>query len=599
MFIRIAFKRTTLVAVTALSLSGIIATSAQAAPVNLITGATSFTAAGTTATQLAGPANYVTVSDTVLGGSAKPVYFTLSGGSTSTATTSGTIVAGGSVNIQTPVATTITLLGYAVTSGAASPSVTDTIVITVIAGLPGTVYASSTILAASSTSLPTPTTDASFSVTQPSGTANVANFTVAELDASGAAMIPANAKPITVIATNALVSSPNLAASPMPNSAYLTGVPIASTTDFVISGIPGFGGVASIQILINGIATKTYSVKFTGVATKIVVTPINSVVGIGVANSIRPTNIVATGITANTNALEVQEFDANGNLLVLNPLKIALTSSTPGVATSVLLDSVGTYPLGGVTGGVISSTSALGVSITGVSAGTTTFTALDTALNITSAAVPVRVSSGIATSVVMTSNLSDYVLGGIGTLTTKISDAAGPLPAGTYVVFTGQAISSIAVGGGNAQLPGAPVTLAGPPPQKIGQVTVNGAGVYTDSFNAPLVPGNITISATPISNSITLTPAIFTVAGGVPTIPVASAVSVIEAAVATTAATDVAISLGITADAADAPAIAAAAQASPVLASLTALATLVTKVLAKSVALAASMAKIVKKIRRK
>ena len=599
MFMKATLKRIALVGAAALSFSGIMAASAQAAPVNLITGATSVTAAGTTATQIAGPANYVTVSDTVLGGLAKSVYFTLSGGSTSTATTSGIIAAGGSVLIQTPVATTITLFGYAITSGAASPSVTDTIVITVISGLPGTVYASSTILAAPSTSLPTTTTDATFSVTQPSGTPNVANFTVAELDASGAAMIPANAKPITVIATNALVSSPNLAASPTPNSAYLAGVPIAPTTDFVISGIPGFGGVASVEILINGIATKTYSVKFTGVATKIVVTPINSVVGIGVANSIRPTNIVATGITANTNALEVQEFDANGNMLALNPLKIAITSSTPGVATAGLLDSVGTYALGGTVGGVITSTSVLGVSITGVSAGTTTFTALDTALNITSAAVPVRVSSGIATSVVIASNLPDYVLGGIGTLTTTISDAAGPLPAGTYVVFTGQAISSIAVGGGNAQLPGAPATLVGPSPQKIGQVTVNGAGVYTDTFNAPLVPGNITISATPISNLIALTPATFTVAGGVPTTPVASAISVIEATVATTAAADVATSLGITADVADAPAIAAASQASSVMTSLAALSTLVTKVLAKSAALAASMARIIKKIRRK
>jgi hypothetical protein len=556
MFIRIAFKRTTLVAVTALSLSGIIATSAQAAPVNLITGATSFTAAGTTATQLAGPANYVTVSDTVLGGSAKPVYFTLSGGSTSTATTSGTIVAGGSVNIQTPVATTITLLGYAVTSGAASPSVTDTIVITVIAGLPGTDYASSTILAASSTSLPTPTTDASFSVTQPSGTANVANFTVAELDASGAAMIPANAKPITVIATNALVSSPNLAASPMPNSAYLTGVPVASTTDFVISGIPGFGGVASIQILINGIATKTYSVKFTGVATKIVVTPINSVVGIGVANSIRPTNIVATGITANTNALEVQEFDANGNLLPVNTGTVTVTpslvlmgtASTPSVA-------VGTAPinfLGGKVSGTALSATVAGVSINGLAAGTLTFTASDSVGALTSAPVTVRVSSGVPTSVVFTTDAISYASGAVGTLTTTLSDAAGTVPAGTYLVLSyAGASSSYALSAGTGNLPGA-------------SITVNNSGIYTDAFNAPVSDGIVVISATPVTTAITVRPATFTVASNA----TASIQAAIDAAKAATAA---AVAAGHSADAATAAGNAATVQAAAAVAAVASL----------------------------
>ena len=234
-----------------------------------------------------------------------------------------------------------------------------------------------------------------------------------------------------------------------------------------------------------------------------------------------------------------------------------------------------------------------------MSVGASTFTATDTSLGITSAAVPIRVSSGIPTSVVLKTNLPTYLPGGAGILSTTISDAAGTLPAGTYIVFTGQAIVSIAVSSGTAQLPGAPVSLLGPPVQKIGQVTINSAGVYTDQFNAPLSTGNITITATPVSNLITVTPATFIVVP-VPIIdPVATAESLLEAADTITAATDVTTSLGITADAADKPAIEANAQASVVLTNLSALSSLITQVLAKSAVLAAKMAAILKKIRRK
>jgi hypothetical protein len=318
-----------------------VASEAANNPVNLITSATSVTPAGTTATQLVGPANFVTIKNTVATAQqAHPIFFTVSGGTTSGAATSGTIAVGGSVQILCSRVGTITVLGYAMTGGAATTSPTDTIVITVVASLPGTVYASSLVLAASGTSTPTSATDAAYSVTQPAGTPKVANFTVAELDAAGNAMLAADAKPISVTVTNGVISSPNLAATPSGNTAHLAGVPVLATTDFVLSGINGLGGVSTVIIAVNGVTVKTYSATFTGLASKIVLTPINSVVGIGSASAILPTATAPIGITANVNALEVQEFDAAGHLLAINPGNILSLLAEPLISPIAFLSGI-------------------------------------------------------------------------------------------------------------------------------------------------------------------------------------------------------------------------------------------------------------------
>ena len=98
MLTRPSFRGAALLSVIALAIGGLSATSAQAAPVNLIASATAVSSPGTVVTQIAGPANYVTVSNTVVvGPGVLPIYFTVSGGTTTTSTTSGTIPAGGSV----------------------------------------------------------------------------------------------------------------------------------------------------------------------------------------------------------------------------------------------------------------------------------------------------------------------------------------------------------------------------------------------------------------------------------------------------------------------------------------------------------------------
>ena len=588
-------KRIAVITSLALVAAGALALPAQATgtPVNLITGSTSSTAPGIVATQVAGPGNFVTVNNTVATGpAATPVYFTISGGTTSNGATSGVLAVGASINVATTVAGTITVLGYAIISGAATLTPTDTIVITVVGTLPGAVYASSKIYAAPNNLTPSSSTDSIFSVSQPAGTANVANFSVEEVDANGVTVLPINAKPIAVAVNNGLIASPNLLAAPIGNTNYISGTPTTSVSNFILSGLPGFGGTATVTISVNGVLLKTYTVKFLGTATRIVLTAINSVVGIGAANAILPSNSNPLGTTANTNALEVQELDSFGNALPLNFSNISVKAAAPTVATYGFFDVTGSHTLGNIPGGTPTSTSVMGVSVDGVSVGTTTFTATDTALGLTSAPVSIRVSSGKPTSAVITTNLTNYPLGGVGTMSTTISDAAGPLPAGTYIVFASQAVASIALSSGSALLPGAPATVVGPPAQKLGQVTVNNQGVYTFTFNAPNSDANVTISGTPANNSITITPASFIVGVGVTGPAVATPESLVEAYNATTASGEVSTLTNSQADAADQAAQSAVTQTTAVQAVVSAQTALVTTTLTNYASLKAARVKI-------
>lgn len=595
-------RRIALIAGFALALGGVSTLPAQATgPVNLIAAATNLTAAGTAVSQIAGPGNFVTISDNVItGGGALPVYFTVGGGTTTTGATSGTIAAGASVGILTPTVGTITVLGYAVTNGAASTTATDTIVITVVASAPGTVYSTSTVYAAPGTFTPSNSTDSIFSVTQPAGTANAATIAVSEVDANGVALLAADAKPIAVTATNALISSPNLAASAIGNTTYITGTPINSTTDFVVSGIPFFGGVATITVAVNGVTLKTYSIKFIGTAAKIVLTAISPVVGIGNSISLLPTGANPIGITANTNAFEVQEFDSNGNVVTVNPSHIVVTSNSPSIATTGYFDGGGSFTLGDIAGGTLTSSTVLGVSVNGVSAGTTTFTATDSSLSLTSLPVTIRVSTNTPTSITMTTDQSTYSGGAPGTLTTVLSTAGGTVPAGNYAVFTGQAISSIALSSGSANLPGVPTAtpaVGSTLPKVVGEITVKDDGSYTDSFNAPINDGPVTISATPANASISVTPASFTVATltkGPGSDSVAAANEANDAANAANDAATAATSSAAAALQADQAASSAATAATT---TLTALASQVTSILAQTSAISARLAAILKKLK--
>ena len=565
-----AFKRVALVAAAALAIGGISAVSAQAVgPDWTISNAQSsatVSATAETATQLAGVANYVTIIPT-----SPAIYFTVAGGTVVGGATSGTATA--AVNIATPAVGTVTVTSYVITGGAAATTATTTLTITVIAALPGTVYASSNVYGNSGTAVGNSTTDAAFAVTQPAGTASVANFNVTEVDAVGG-NLTTGFKGITATSTNGLLTATGGITS--SSTTYIGATPTTPTTNFVLSGIAGLSGTSTVTISVNGVVAKTYMVTFTGAAAKIVATAINPVIGLGTAAALAPvivSGVLGAGITANTLAVKVQEFDANGNALTVPALTLT-PMSTATVSASVVLGS-GTFADGSSASGT-----AVGLNLTGVAAGTTTLTVTDGTL--VSAPVSIRVSSGTPTSVVYSTDAAGYPAGGAGKLTVTVSDVVGTVPAGNYVLATGAATSSLAFTGTN------PANLSG-------TLMLNDMGAAVSSFNAPLSDGSVSVGGTS-TTTVTVTPAVFTVTSGASEAANAAVDAANEATDAANAATDAANAAADSADAATQAAQDAGDKADAALAAVTALSQQVTTVLAKVAALSVALSKIIKAI---
>ena len=505
---------------------------------------------GSTATQIAGPANSVTITNF---NATNSVYYTLTGGLNSTGTASGTVVPSGSFSVATTTAGTIVVTGFLITSGIASTTASDTVTITVIGSLPGTAFAAATVLGAPGVITPSAATDTAFSVTAAATlpAATVANFTLVENDASGVALT-SGFKPLSISTTLGAITVGGAGIGTVSVAgSYALGTPSGAMT-FALQN-NGQVGVATVSVAVNGVATKTYSITFSGGATKIVLTVINPVIAVGTASTLLA---AASSITANTNALEVQEFDVNGNLLPVSTGTVTVTPSSALMATAGTPSvAVGTAPvnfLGGKVSGTALSATVAGVSVNGLAAGTLTFTASDSVGALTSAPVTVRVSSGVPTSVVFTTDAISYASGAAGTLTTTLSDAAGTVPAGTYLVLSyAGASSSYALSAGTGNLPGA-------------SITVNNSGVYTNAFNAPVSDGIVVISATPATTAITVRPATFSVASN-------ATASIKEAIDAAKAATAAAVAAGHSADAATAAGNAATVQAAAAVAAVASL----------------------------
>lgn len=577
-------KRVALIAAAALAVGGISSVSANAAGPyvpgadwtisNAYTvGAPVVATTSTeTASQIAGPANYVTLVPANTGATNyNGTYFTVTGGTTTTNTTSGTVIAASSVNIATPSVGTITVNSYQIINGVASTTATTTTTITVVASAPGTVYASSNVYANAGTAVGNSTTDSAFSVTQSAGTLNVANFAVSQVDANGVALT-SGWKAITATSTNGILTTS--AGSPAPftsnaNTTYASGTQTAvGTVDFILSGINGLAGTSTVTISVNGVVVKTYKVTFTGVATKIVVTAINPVIGVGTALALTP------GITANTLAIKVQEFDASGNALMVPALTI-----TPVMATIVLPTAV-TTTSGTFADGSTASSVAVGLNLTGVAVGSTTLTVTDGTL--VSSPVTIRVSSATPTSVVYTTDAPSYSVGGVGKVTVTVSDAAGTVPAGTYTLATGAATSSLALTGN------VPLSLNA-------SVTLNDMGALVSAFNAPLSTGTVKINGT-ATNTVTVTPVSFAVTSSAVDSAQAAADAAKEATTAANAATDAAKAAGSSADMATKAATAAGDKASAALLAVTSLSQQVTVLIAKLASITTMVSKILASI---
>ena len=496
---------------------------------------------------------------------------------TSLGATSGTVAPGGIINVATPTVGTIVVTGSAIISGAASVTPTDTVTITVIGSLPGTTYSAATVLGASGISTPTTVTDGAFNVNAsgslPAVTA--ANFTLQENDANGLALTT-GFKALAISTTLGTLQIGGVGVGTVTASGgYASGIPTGPITFALLNN--GQSGVTAVAVSVNGVAVKTYSVTFSGAASKIVLTAVNSVIAVGVPSTLLA---ASASITANTNALEIQEFDTNGNLLPVNANAITVTSSSSAIATAGTPSvAVGLLPSNYLTGKVTAtalSTTVAGVSLTGLTAGSVSFTATDSMGALSSLPVTVRVSSGVPILVAFTTDSNSYNSGGIGTLTTTLSNAAGTLPAGTYLVLSyAGATSSYALSSGTANLPGA-------------SVTVNDSGVYTSAFNAPISDGTVVISGSAVAASITVTPATFSVASN-------ATASIKEATDAAKAATAAALLAVASADAATAAAKAVGIQVTTALGDVAALSLQVKNVLAKIAALSVLVVRLIKK----
>ena len=343
----------------------------------------------------------------------------------------------------------------------------------------------------------------------------------------------------------------------------------------------GRSGTSTVAISVNGVAVKSYVVTFSGAAAKIVLTVINPVVAKGTTGALYT---ASKSITANTNAIEVQEFDAAGNAVALNTGTLSLVSSDATVATvdALGLDTTGTITfgvgstvsgltLGAISGGKATSTTVGGYSIAGVAAGTAKFTAKDSTGTLVSNEVSVRVSSGVPTKVEFTTDASEYAIVSPVKLTATVSDAAGVVPAGTYTVFdsNGIIVPGNILGGGAASP----------------NITVDNTGSVTSVVNAPFSDGTFSVSATGAAG-VTVTPATYNVTSGGATAANAASDAAAEATDAANAATDAANAAADSADQATAAAQDAGDKADAALAAVMALSQQVTDLLDKINALA-------------
>ena len=335
----------------------------------------------------------------------------------------------------------------------------------------------------------------------------------------------------------------------------------------------GTAGVGTITISAGTTVIATRSITFYGVASKITLTAVN-----GVIDAETAATATLNLVTANNDVLVVVATDVNGKVVPLTAGNLTITPASTAIVASGFIDQNGAHFAGGGTSGTACSTTSTCVNLNGVHGGigSTTVTVTDSTTGLVSNAVTVRTSSGVPTSVVFTTNASNYTAGQNGTLTETVKDAVGILPAGTYTVFSGPNMVTTSMALAVNNLP----TLA--------TLTINNAGIATQTFNAPLSDGTATINATGAAG-VTITPTSLVVASN-------AAASIKEAIDAANAATAAATAAGVIASQAVQAAKDAGAQAASAVAAVAALNKVVINVLAKIAALSKLLVRIIKKV---
>jgi hypothetical protein len=497
------FKRIALVAVAALTLGSFSAVSATAVPVTVATTAPCYVstapymtpnAAGTdtatatlTATQVAGPANYVEVTCEKDLGSGTTAVVTTSAGSTlasfSDSSTSGqwTVATGAlsatSANnaitdtifrVMTPTAGTVTttIASRAFVNGGATDTTRQTLTITVteaaVAGV-ATAANSTSIISKGTDFTGAEADEAVVGDNTPATPVQVASILVTAKDANKTTILTA---PIsaTISGPGLLGISDTQANVLIANTpATLRAVAVTTTDGIAVITVAGdgtgVGGVATITISSGTTVLATETVTFAGKAASLA----------AALTSGQKTWISATA-GSNTTTLDVTAKDAAGSAATLPTLKVTPADATIATAT--------------VASGL--------VTITGVKAGTTVITIADSATGttVTPTTYTINVKATTTTAApVVTFDKSDYTPGELMTITIAV-DVADT----NY-----QAFSAIPVASASLNTLKSPfVDSSGTASTTAGYVKlVGGKGIWT--AYAPLASGPLTVSATTVA----------------------------------------------------------------------------------------------------
>jgi hypothetical protein len=346
------FKRIALVAVAALGL-GVLTSVAPASAARVTAEATpcwvstapfgvladNETATATaSATQVAGASNYVGITCgtdivsgsqavvTTSGASSTLSTFADAGSAWTVATGAASAVladngtSGTTFRVMTPTAGTVTttVAKRVFTNGAATDTTLQTFTITVTAAGVANVYsaANSTVLAASGTTTPDATTDATVLATPVSAlkssasTVEVLNIKVDQEDANDVNLTTAVANTVTITGVGRVGLDVD---APLGQYAAET----AQASDFYIFA-DGRAGVGTVTVAVNGVTVKTYTINFYG----------------DVASLTATTKITHIAVGATTaGVVEVVAKDANG--VVVPGVTITGTASSTTAITAV------------------------------------------------------------------------------------------------------------------------------------------------------------------------------------------------------------------------------------------------------------------------
>jgi hypothetical protein len=430
------FKRIALVAVAALGL-GVLTSVAPATAVPVTAAATpcyvsvapfatpaaagSDTATATiSATQVAGPANYVEVTcgtDITSGGTAvvttsgasstlstfadgsTDAVWTVATGATS-ATSANASTAGTSFRVMTPVAGTVTttIARRVFANGGATDTTLQTLTITVTAAGVANVYsaANSTVLAAAGTTTPDATTDATVTTTPVTavrtldGTTEVLKIVVDQEDANDVNLTTAVANTVTISGVGNVGLAEN---TPLGQYAAET----AQGSDFYIFA-DGRAGVGTVTVAVNGVTVKTYTVTFYG----------------SVASLTATTKITHVAVGATTaGVVEVVAKDANG--IVVPGVTITGTASSTTAITAVTPAADGDNDGDQLVGITAASTAA--------GAYTATFKVTVNSVDIVSNAASFTVAKTTAKTVTISTDKAEYAAGEKITVTVSANDS--------------------------------------------------------------------------------------------------------------------------------------------------------------------------------